>query len=594
MGSSIENEKLRIKQDVDIWSLGCVLSVFATWVVYNWSFVQEYSEQRRSEVKNTGRFKEEEDCFHNGKDELLNCVDQNHNELAQSVRPRDYVTRKVLKMIKDDMLRPSQLIGARRSAIYLCHEVDKIIREAEEEVSKATQGAQSLTARRPDNSPFYPVPVLISPEPPGHTNPLNYNPPLQSPYQSETIRRRPFFPESSFTTNGQTHYTPRGRMDYEHSVYQPTCLHEDGNASNMEPTMSGLGSASALPHPPSSRYPQRKPTPLALSQREAEDPFILTYHAGGTLAGRLGHRMSDHENESLPVPGSSPAMPELNLRNPSHVLGTQNDKPLPVWQVEDAQKWKRIRKDPKNSERIHIPGDNNDLERLKGRDHVRMPSSTFYYLLRRVEVFLIDNASSMKPYWWNARELLGLLFYLVKRADPDGVDLHFTSPAKHYKRIKKTADVLEIFDQHKPRSQSHCDMSFHLSSIVNEYQRKLTKIHGSRSIFDKIRSQETRPLSLYIFTDAIWQPRCDVAPVVKSLVNTINQQNLLKQQAGIQFIRFGDSKEGMKRLQDLDNLMLNSYVNMYVTQGYLLLTPPPPRLAPQSTRSRLTWTQGYS
>ena len=182
----------------------------------------------------------------------------------------------------------------------------------------------------------------------------------------------------------------------------------------------------------------------------------------------------------------------------------------------------------------------------------------------------------MKPYWSNARELLGLLVYLVKRDDPNGVDLHFTSPTKHYYQIKRTKDVLEKFDQNRPRSQGHCDMNFNLSYIVNEYQRNLAKIPVSRSIFSKTRFQERRPLSLYTFTDAVWQQRCNVAPVIKSLVNTLNQQNLLRRQAGIQFIRFGNSQEGEKRLQDLDNLMLSGYVDMYVTQGYLLLLPQAP------------------
>lgn len=188
-----------------------------------------------------------------------------------------------------------------------------------------------------------------------------------------------------------------------------------------------------------------------------------------------------------------------------------------------------------------------------------------------VKVFLIDNASSMTPYWSKARELLGLLSYLVKRADPDGVDLHFTSSSKNYYQIKSTTKVLEIFDQNKPRSQGLCDMSSGLSLIVNKYQKTLTKMHAPRSIFGKIRSQETRPLSIYTFTDGFWQPKCDVAHVIRSLVKTLNEENLLKQQAGIEFIRFGNSQDGKKWLNDLDNLMLSHSVDMYVLQGYLLL-----------------------
>ena len=380
MGSSIENEKLSVKQDVDIWSLGCVLSVVATWVVCNWPTVQEYSTRRRCEIKRTGRFKEEDDCFHNGKDELLNCVEQNHNELEQNIRPRDYVTQKVLKMIKDDMLRPSQSIGARRSALYLCHEVDKMMREAEEGFSKATQGAQSLATRHPDNrSDSYFGPVLISPEPPGNSSRLDYNPPLQSPFHSETIQRRPLLPESSFPINGQTHLIPRGRMDYERSIYQQTIFEENDIASNSDPLVSGLGRASTLPHRPSSRYSHRRPGALTLSQDQAEDPFCTPPidYTGGTSAERLDHRMSNHENQNLPVPDSSPITPERKLEVPREDLRMKHQKPLPVWRVDDALKWKRVKKDPRNHERINIPGDNNDLEKLKGRDHVRMLSLTF-------------------------------------------------------------------------------------------------------------------------------------------------------------------------------------------------------------------------
>ena len=382
MGSSIENEELSIKRDVDIWSLGCVLSVIVTWLVCNWQTVQEYSTRRRLEVKKTGRFKEEDDCFHNGKDALLDCVRQNHIELAQNVRPRDYVTPEVIKMIDDDMLRPSQPIDTRRKARYLCHEVDRMLREAEEEVSKATQGARSLTNMLPDNSlGSFSGPPLIPPEPPEHTRRLNYNPPLQSPYQPETIQRRPrrpLLPESSFLINGQTHLIPRGRIDYEHSNYQQTIFEEEDTANNLDP-MSSLGRASILPHRPCSRYSHRRPGALALLQDQAEDPFCtpLTDYTGGTSGERLDHRMSNHENQNLPVPDSSPITPERKLEVPREELRMQHQKPLPVWQVKDALKWKRVKKDPRNHERINIPGDKNDLEKLKGRDHVRMLSLTF-------------------------------------------------------------------------------------------------------------------------------------------------------------------------------------------------------------------------
>ncbi|KAL8793424.1 MAG: hypothetical protein Q9195_004010 [Heterodermia aff. obscurata] len=562
LGSSIENENLTVKRDVDIWSLGCVLSVVCTWVVYNWTYVEEYSKRRRIEVKKTGRFTEEDDCFHNGKDELLNCVDQNHNELAKDVRARDYITKKVLKMIKEDMLRPSQISDARRKARYLCHEVEKMIREAEAELLKNTRGSQSFEITHPDNG-LGPLSesALEPPEPPGTARRSNYNPWHPPLLSSEMILRRPVVHGASPISNGQPYLDPQGQMSHEHSICRQANLVEDEIADSFEPTISGTIRPSTLPHRPSNPYSHRKPSALALSRGPAEDSIYnpLIDFTGGTSARRSGYRITSLENQYLPVPGSSPTTPERNLNVPredprmqpysaqeSTLQGLQHQKSLPVWHVEDALRWKRVQKDPKNYERIKIPDDNGDLEKLKGRDHV----------------FVIDNTSSMIPHWSDARELLGLLFYLVKRADPDGVDLHFTSPAKHYYRIKTTTDVLELFDQNKPRAQGYCDMSFELSSIVSEYQRTLSNRHAPRSIFGKIRSQETRRLSVYTFTDAVWQPRCDVAPVIRSLVKTLNEENLLKQQAGIQFIRFGDSQEGTKRLDDLDNLVSSNYVDM--------------------------------
>ena len=375
LGSSIENEKLSVRQDVDVWSLGAVLSEVATWVVCNWNTVEEYRARRRIEVKKTHLFNEDADCFHNGKDELLNCVEQNHKELVQHVRRLDYVTRKVLKMIKDDMLRPSQLIGARRNAHYLCQAVQRIVGET-----------PSLTnLQHPDNRlGSFSGPALTPPEPPGHARQLT---PPQLPYQSEMILRRTLSSGSSLPRNGQAHIAPQDQMDYEHSLYRQTYLGEDENANSLEPIMFGTGTPSTFPHRPSSRYSSINT--LALLQDQAENPLYIPPigFTGATSNGRSGHRISIQENQTLPVPGSSPTTPERTLKVPPEDLrtqrysaqesaleGLQHQKPLPVWRVEDAIKWKLVKKDPKNYELINIPDHNDDLEKLKERDHVRMLS----------------------------------------------------------------------------------------------------------------------------------------------------------------------------------------------------------------------------
>ena len=165
----------------------------------------------------------------------------------------------------------------------------------------------------------------------------------------------------------------------------------------------------------------------------------------------------------------------------------------------------------------------------------------------------------MFHYWAEARELLDLLGKLVKNYDPNGVDIYFTTPFKRYLKVRKTTHLMEIFDRHRPnRGHDISDMSARLSDTVSEYQKDLTRKHWHIPG----RPRNARPLSLYVFTDAVWQPVCDVAAVIKSLVNTLKQQNLHKQQIGIQFIQFGNEPRYTRRLQDLDRLRLDGHVDM--------------------------------
>ena len=166
----------------------------------------------------------------------------------------------------------------------------------------------------------------------------------------------------------------------------------------------------------------------------------------------------------------------------------------------------------------------------------------------------------MKEYWREVRSLLDLLGYLVKTRDPNGVDLYFTCPGRKYLKIKTTTELLEAFDRNQPNGSSN--MSATLSSIVRDYQIELAKSHTSKSMLAKLKPKAVRPLSLYVFTDAIWQPVCEVEPVVISLVNAIKKKNGLKTEAGIQFIRFGDDPRCQSRLVQLDRMKVNGKIDM--------------------------------
>lgn len=173
----------------------------------------------------------------------------------------------------------------------------------------------------------------------------------------------------------------------------------------------------------------------------------------------------------------------------------------------------------------------------------------------------------MNEHWTDVRELLDLLGYIVKHYDDNGVDIYFTNSSSKHGSVKTTTELLRVFDLYAPYGVH--DMSARLWSIVADYQEDLRKLHASRSRLSRLSLRRVRPLSLYVLTDAVWQPVCDVSPVITSLVGSLTDLNLHKKQVGIQFIRFGHSSVGIERLEVLDRLKQKGYVDMYVCHNFM-------------------------
>lgn len=111
---NIENSALRVKQDVDIWSMGCVTSEVTTWISNGWKTVLEYRKQRLEEVhRRTGR---REECFHDGQ-ELLQAVNDMHTQNVANCRRNDELTEPIINRLIPEMLKTSE--ESRLPAIWL-------------------------------------------------------------------------------------------------------------------------------------------------------------------------------------------------------------------------------------------------------------------------------------------------------------------------------------------------------------------------------------------------------------------------------------------------------------------------------------------
>jgi hypothetical protein len=120
-----------VKQTIDTWSFGCVLSIAATWVVLGFQGIQQYQVLRT--IANKDRMREGEtptDRFHDGKD-VLPEIKSWHRYLSNHVRKADTTTTLVLKMVNDDLLKADP--EDRLTSAKLCRELKDILRRAEDE-----------------------------------------------------------------------------------------------------------------------------------------------------------------------------------------------------------------------------------------------------------------------------------------------------------------------------------------------------------------------------------------------------------------------------------------------------------------------------
>jgi len=164
------------------------------------------------------------------------------------------------------------------------------------------------------------------------------------------------------------------------------------------------------------------------------------------------------------------------------------------------------------------------------------------------QVFIIDDTASMRDYWSDLCRLFEILGYLVKKSDGDGIDMYFTMTEKKY-NSKDISGLVEILKKRK-NSLGDSNINYRLANILEDYCRSLKNEHelrggGSRSG----PADGKKPLSVYIFTNALWSPKSGLTIVIKNVVNNLIKLGYPSSQVGIEFISFGDNPETLTRLE---------------------------------------------
>lgn len=168
----------------------------------------------------------------------------------------------------------------------------------------------------------------------------------------------------------------------------------------------------------------------------------------------------------------------------------------------------------------------------------------------------------MAPHWNEVKNVVKLLGWLLKDNDDDGIELCFTGePSAPYRAPKQRSSTLQDrLRQRKAKElRSTTDITWRLSNILKGYVVKLERHKNMKpGIFRSIvprRNDDSnvKPLMLYVLTDGIWEDGSDPSFVITEAAERLQQLDKPSDQVGIQFIRFGDDQESVKKLQRLDS-----------------------------------------
>ena len=175
-----------------------------------------------------------------------------------------------------------------------------------------------------------------------------------------------------------------------------------------------------------------------------------------------------------------------------------------------------------------------------------------------------DDSASMREHWIEVKELAEILVYMMKKYDDDGLDV-YTTISRRKEKVRDAAALVRILDKVDPEGQS--DFPGVLQEFIAPYLRSLNcqgKEHGLLRLHKRVK-----PLSIYVFTDGVWQSDSDATAAIRKITETLDARDYDRSQILFQFIGFGNDQEGSERLATLDWLNQINGLSMYVAHSTL-------------------------
>ncbi|KAF2726702.1 hypothetical protein EJ04DRAFT_173330 [Polyplosphaeria fusca] len=500
--ASVPSARPEVTQSVDIWSVGCVLSMAATWVVLGFQGVYQFKIVRQKAVENfrnsaqhsSERTIEPGDFFHNGVD-LLPEVKQWHQYVRSAARHTDYITRDILDFVEKNLLVPKNRMPAEKlykglqDVLLNCHkefiphdleQLMETLGAIDEEAPSTPSGAHATQAT--------PYSVRRKEKKPKMDN-------LEVPDLLKTAAR--FESVTKMTARRSPRLVPQ---------------------DPPPPRVSGAGGFSN----PSMVAPQPHPGQYPAFTNGYHQPMLNQPPAIALTQ----------------APGQGPVPQQLLQRTSTFRTQRAQDfnSPEPQSVIQAREEFRDSRWFTKPTDAV-----------LKA------------HFDKRDIVFLVDNSSSMAPYWEEATYVLETLVMKASPFDKNGMDLFFTlGPSENNLLNEKSESAFRkkmlLSRPHKRHHKLVTDMVRPIESIFDKYFNDI----------DERKRKGKKPkeqLTLIILTDGMWEGMSssdEVYKYVQTLLKKLEKRDILgykKRPVSIEFVQFGDDDNATERLRALDDDM---------------------------------------
>ncbi|KAL8772818.1 MAG: hypothetical protein Q9209_002163 [Squamulea sp. 1 TL-2023] len=507
-----------VSQTIDIWSLACVFSIAATWVVFGYPGIQQFRKVREKAISGiiSAPFHYQYpqrstsisagDYFHDGR-QVLNVVTDWHKVLRNALRKTDTVTSRLLDLVDQKMLLGSA--SSRIKAKDLSIELENIVHRSEKGPRVEMPANILKTLLETDQDAASLVSLETDPKQPEQMSGPDKRKARKSRLMGQPLMKTAHRSEGLQSVLASYHAQP---------VRHPTA---DANARTI--CTSDTADGSQPSHPPSAQN----------NARASIGAVGYSHDAGHSFFPSEAQKKGTRTPKTHTPQDVFSAWEEVERRNKNNIL----------------------RKERKDKLLTRYFG-NRDLVCLLEPSALIIrtrPDSDF------AKKFLVDNGESMKPHWAGTKYLLRTLVHKVAGQDENGLDLSFTMGPQKLENEKSNSSKWEkIMKEAEPMSEARTDMKTPLHEILKSYLEHVTHVRQRKH---RQPSTTYRRLTLIILTDGIWagmgNKQNAVNHIIVNMVKKIQVQigDLVDRPISIEFVQFGNDQEATYRLRRLDTGM---------------------------------------